>query len=224
MAITVIQATPVPKQGFRERFRMPRLELRSDGINMKTGLNTRVFATESSFWSTFATTAQGFREGAQLTNVVNGAVLDKLLDIQGESGIITHIISPETSSNATLGSMEILVIADGVSTNYKFNDIPKLSRAILGGIKPGVNSIIGSTAKDNTEYGSYLDEGWLALSTDTYNSIGVVLTPWQCLSEGIGIPYENSIEIYITKTVAVEPGNTYSNRAVVAYVGSTPAW
>jgi len=187
----------------------PLLQIRTANLYTKNGSSGIYASTDANFWATddylhdYATAAS---VGAIFTSANDTQVI---VDISGESGILTHVVSPEVDVN---NDITITIERDGVATVYLAELTVGSSRAVMGGCKPGMYASVSNAISDNSMFGSYNDYGFT-----TYSGTSMLLIhPDQALYEGIGLPYENSLKVTIGATGAA--ATTYSRYAMVKFI------
>ena len=220
MTIYVNQNSVIPDLTPRQEWIMPRHQAVDDLIIMKRGGSSYQESNGSSFSQGMLDTQFGERESA--FHSFTSTLVDKtVMEVDGESGVITHIITPTVTSNGQ--KITVHVTVDGITTDYEFSYLRTGFRGVLGGARAGV------TGSDNTGFHGTVDYGSGGSTTDIsfFNPLDsghwdnnpsqlYILTPKQTLDDGIGIPFKNSMRVGISN--AGVDVMTISKYAWVVYV------
>jgi len=123
------------------------------------GDNVNIYNDEdATFWSRFSNTGRVSQVSAEkaMAGTVD-SVATIIIDVQGESGILTHVIGPK-SNLATKGGA-IYVYIDGELRTYSARFIDLNYRLLLGGFI-ATGDPITTVNTQQVGIGSYKDYGW----------------------------------------------------------------
>lgn len=179
-------------------------------LTLNEGSNTAdYYATSNSFW-----TGSFNRDSPNTYNWTSkyGICVDAnpitLIDLEGQSGVLTNIITPTGETGAVITTTYEV---DGRLYSYQHTMIGgQYHRRIWGGNYDGLSSITDSTTAIHPGRGSAADFGW------STSGIKGLFSPLQNRGSGIGIPYTNSLKVTIQSTEFV--ATEYRNYGGAAYV------
>jgi len=182
--------------------KMPKLLAIQGNVKLKTNGTTVVLSNNSAFFTEMALT-RGSRSGAQ-ASLINNTNRQTIIDIvSGVSGTLTHVVGA-TSLGAN--DVSIFVTASGVETEYKFYNV-STDRPILGGALK-INPQIASSTVGTSLLGA-ADDGW----QDPNGEVGLISED-QCIFNGIGIPFTESLKVEIQYSAGVTISGVQQSAAV----------
>ena len=176
------------------KLRMPTCLGGSSSVFIKQAPSGVYNDTENQYWANAQNNNEYYGVSSYLYAWTATSGTQELVNIEGEGGILTHIISPVLLSIGH--TCKVTIVADGVTTIFNHVSPLSSSRFLIGGYLHGRRPYTNASAYGNTLAGGFQDEGF-----EGYSSTAIfTMTPLQAISEGIGLQYKNSLKVTLEST------------------------
>jgi len=196
----LVTLAPVSKPN---EMRMPLIQCAPGSLRRKIAVSVTSASAISSFWGGITGGPNEYSTEGFYYKRWTGSSQNLVVDLQGQGGIVTHIMTPQINGDSIV---KLTMVIDGVKTYAEYS-IEGGLRMCMGGFRHGTLPYSSSTVNRTTEFGSYADHGWAASGATE----SLCMSPVQTVTEGIGIPFKESLYIDLNPVSATYSGYITSN-------------
>lgn len=164
---------------------LPQRTLAVSAMTVKTAKGTREFLNAAPAYTAIEQDFSRFGFITATMSPVADTTEQTIIDVTGEAGVLTQVISPTISTANS--DMIIKVTVDGVDKEFTGKLVTSGTDVLTLG---GFRTWEAATASE-ANYGQQNDGGY------NTGQLSALLTPPQAIELGMGIPYETSIKVTV---------------------------